>query len=109
MQKKRIVSTIAALTLATAGALTMAPADAGPADKAARKKATNFAFVASGFGTKVTGGQVPAGSGTSAYEAFGCRTRQASYAETSSPRSSCPAPPGPRTSPRGSRPARRAA
>jgi hypothetical protein len=73
--RKKIVGTITALTLATAGVLTYSPADAGPADKATAKKATKFAYVASGFGTMVRGGQVPAGSGTSAYEAFGCTNK----------------------------------
>jgi hypothetical protein len=67
---KKIVSTIAALTVASAGVLYAAPSDAGQASK--QRKATDFAFKASGYGTKVTGGQVPAGSGTSAFEALGC-------------------------------------
>src|SRR5262245_29377623 len=70
MQKK-IVSTIASLTLAAAGVMYAAPSDAGQAHKPNRK-ATNFAFKGSGYGTKAKGGQVPAGSDTSAFQAFGC-------------------------------------
>jgi hypothetical protein len=70
MQKK-IVSTIATLALASAGVLYAAPSDAGQAHKPHRK-ATNFAFKGSGYGTKAKGGQVPAGSDTSAFQAFGC-------------------------------------
>jgi len=70
MQKK-IVSTIAALAVASAGVLYAAPSDAGQAHKS-HKKSTRFAFEGSGYGTKVVGGQVPAGSGTSAFQAIGC-------------------------------------
>lgn len=74
--QKRIISAIAALTLAAAGAMTVAPADAGPADRAAaKKKATQFAFQGSGFGTRVAGGQVPAGSDTTAWHVIGCSNK----------------------------------
>ncbi len=68
---KKTISTLAAIAMAT-GALYAGTgaADAGP-DRSA-KKATNFAFKGSGYGTKVAGGQVPAGSDTSAFQAFGC-------------------------------------
>jgi hypothetical protein len=39
-------------------------------------KTTTFAFKGSGFGTRAIGGQVPAGSDTTAYQAIGC-TNQA--------------------------------
>jgi hypothetical protein len=67
---KKTISTIAAIALAATGALYTGAAEAAPA--AAAKEATNFAFAGSGFGTRVTGGQIPAGSGTSAYQALGC-------------------------------------
>jgi hypothetical protein len=70
MQKK-IVSTISTLAVASAGVLYAAPSDAGQAHKPHRE-ATNFAFKGSGYGTKATGGQVPVGSDTSAFQAFGC-------------------------------------
>ncbi|MET0524385.1 MAG: hypothetical protein ABWZ91_06270 [Nocardioides sp.] len=67
---KKTISTIAAVALTATGAMYAGAAEAAPA--AAGKKATSFAFAGSGFGTRVTGGQVPAGSGTSAFQALGC-------------------------------------
>jgi hypothetical protein len=36
---------------------------------------TQFAFHSSGYGSRVIGGQLPAGSGTSAYQAIGCTSK----------------------------------
>ena len=68
-----------ALTTAAAGSLVagllVAPADAGSAAPTAQKRARSpYALLASGYGTKLIGGQVPAGSSQTAFTAFGCTT-----------------------------------
>lgn len=63
------------LALITAGVALANPfAPAAQAAPAAKVVATSFAFAASGFGTEARGGQVPAGSGQTAYQAIGCTT-----------------------------------
>lgn len=47
----------------------------------ARSTSTSFAFQASGFGTRVIGGQVPVGSDTTGYQVIGC-TNQAGKSRT---------------------------
>ena len=59
-----------AIALAAAGAVLTVPF--GTAAQAATPTATRFALASSGFGTFVQGGQVPAGSGATAYQAIGC-------------------------------------
>lgn len=83
----RLVPALAALTLAASGlAVAISPADAArsvdssatatAAPTAAKVGAkTNFGMVASGYGTRVKGGQIPAASGTTAYTSTGCTTR----------------------------------
>jgi hypothetical protein len=65
---------IAAAALATTAALLMptAPSTAAPTGDRADKTPTTFAFRGSGFGTRVQGGQLPAGSDTTAYQSIGC-------------------------------------
>lgn len=60
-----------------------AHAAAHTAGRAAPKatRTTSFAFRASGFGTRVVGGQVPAGSSTTGYQVIGC-TNQAGRSRT---------------------------
>lgn len=66
--------TLAAAALATTAALLMptAPSTAAPTGDRADKTPTTFAFRGSGFGTRVQGGQLPAGSDTTAYQSIGC-------------------------------------
>ncbi len=67
---KKTISTLAAVAMAATGAMYAGAADARP-DRPA-KTPTDFAFAAAGFGTKVSGGQIPAGSDTSAFQALAC-------------------------------------
>jgi hypothetical protein len=77
---KRLLSTAIAVALATSGALVLAPAStAGPQTASARPEPTAFALRTSGFGTRVTRGQLPVQSGTTAYQVIGC-TNQAGLA-----------------------------
>ncbi len=72
---RRVLATASILALASSGAIALGPTGAGatPAHVAqAKKKTTQFALQTSGYGSRVRGGQVPAGSGTSAYQVIGC-------------------------------------
>ena len=51
------------LTLTAGG-----PGFAGPAPH----RSTSFAFQSSGFGSRINGGQIPAGSSTTSYQHIGC-------------------------------------
>jgi hypothetical protein len=51
------------------------PTSSSKATPAAAGRATTFAFKGSGFGTRLVGGQVPGGSGTTAYQIIGCTNR----------------------------------
>lgn len=69
---KKIATGLTALTLAATASLaaaTTAPAQAAPS---ADRTPTNFAFKGSGYGTKLSGGQVPADSDTTAFAGVGC-------------------------------------
>lgn len=80
---RRLIATTTMIALATAGTVaTTTSADADPASKAgisAKKghswKATDFALKTSGFGTRVRGGQVPAGSDSTAYTVIACTNK----------------------------------
>jgi hypothetical protein len=61
-------------------ALSAAPTYAGTTGSRA-VKSTSFAFKASGYGTKLNGGQIPAGSSTTGSRAIGC-THQAGRSRT---------------------------
>jgi hypothetical protein len=61
-------------------ALTAGPTYAGTTS-ANTVKSTSFAFKTSGFGTRVIGGQLPAGSSTTGYKVIGC-TNKAGLART---------------------------
>ena len=63
----------AAALIATTGLLYAAPTVADAAESGTR--ATSFAFKASGYGTRASGGDIPAGSDSSAFQAFGCTNR----------------------------------
>lgn len=73
---RQFVGRCAALALVTTSAILLGPAGA-PAQAASgtTKTPTHFALVAVGFGTRAEGGQVPTGSDTTAYQAFGCTNK----------------------------------
>jgi hypothetical protein len=73
MHHRKTLASMAAIPLVAGLALTAGPTYA--------KTSTSFAFGASGFGTRITGGQVPVGSGTTAYKGIGC-TNQAGLNRT---------------------------
>ena len=68
----------AAVLVATIALALVAPAGAAPAALAAKPdngkppKATNYAFRAISYGTRVRGGKIPASSGTTSYQAIAC-------------------------------------
>ncbi|HEY3530204.1 MAG TPA: choice-of-anchor P family protein [Nocardioides sp.] len=68
--KHRTALAVAIVPLSIGLALTAGPTYAGTATKI-----TTFAFKATGFGTRVIGGQVPAGSGTTAYQGISCTNK----------------------------------
>jgi hypothetical protein len=83
---RRISGTCATLVLTAALALSTtsfgSPANAATGGTSlAKTTTTQFAFLASGYGTRAIGGQVPIGSSTSAYEDFSC-TNQAGKDKT---------------------------
>lgn len=68
-----------AITMAIVPALVGITLTAGPTYAGGhhgQTRSTSFAFKSSGFGTRLTGGQLPAGSSTSGWKAIGC-TNQA--------------------------------
>ncbi len=66
-------ATVVALSVAASGLLLINPATAASAARAAANtRPTHFALQASGYATRVTGGQVPAGSDRSAFQVIGC-------------------------------------
>lgn len=67
---RRIVAVMTMITLSAAGLV----ATGGPA-QAAKPRPTPFALGAFGIGTAVTGGQLPAESGKTAYRIIGCTNR----------------------------------
>jgi hypothetical protein len=75
--KSRTTIALVAIPLCAGLALTAGPTYAG----ATTTRSTDFAFKTSGFGTRVIGGQLPAGSSTTAYQAIGC-TNQAGRSRT---------------------------
>ena len=85
MKQRRVLAV--AVPVCIGLALTAGPTYAG----ATATKSTTFAFGSSGFGTRVIGGQVPAGSSsTTAYQHIGCtnragRSRTNNIAEASVP------------------------
>jgi len=68
------ISRALALAVTAASAVFVIGATQGTAD-AAGTVATRFAYAASGYGTNVSGGQVPAGSDTTAYMVIGCTNK----------------------------------
>lgn len=73
---RRLFPATIALALAASGFAVMAPASSAPADQSttsvAKKASTRFAFTATGYGTRVIGGMVPAESGTTAFTSIAC-------------------------------------
>lgn len=78
--RSRLIPVATALAVATSTALMMAPtstaAPAAGGDSSAKLTNTNFAFTATGYGTLVEGGMVPADSGTTGFSTIAC-TNQA--------------------------------
>jgi hypothetical protein len=74
MKRSSIVLAAAVSLSSVVGVL--AGATTGYASDRADTRTTTFAFRASGFGTRLIGGQVPAGSSTTGYQVIGC-TNQA--------------------------------
>ena len=70
MQHRRSLA-VAMVPLCVGLALAAGPTYAG----GSAQKSTSFAFKSSGFGTRVIGGQVPAGSSTTAYQVIGCTNK----------------------------------
>ena len=70
---RRLIATTTMLALATAGGtvLTSGAGAASTTDTVA-KVPTSFAFKAYAFGSRAHGGQVPAGSGSTAFQVIGC-------------------------------------
>src|SRR3954452_2548593 len=63
---------------------------AGPTYAGTSTTSTSFAFKTSGYGTKIKGGQIPAGSSTTGYQVIGCtnqagRSRSNNVAEATVP------------------------
>lgn len=83
MDQHRLRGSFVALAITLPVAMTGLGALAGPAAAAApggadgtsATKATAFAFTTRGFGTRVKGGEVPAGSDTTAFQRIGCTNR----------------------------------
>lgn len=71
---RRVLGPILGLTLLATGGLALSPATAESSNttRAAALTPTAFALQGSGFGSKVLGGDVPAGSDTTAFQALGC-------------------------------------
>jgi hypothetical protein len=67
MNHRKTLASVAAIPLVAGLALTAGPTYA--------TTSTPFAFKSSGFGTRVTGGQLPVGSGTTAWQAIGCTNK----------------------------------
>nr|MBA3308568.1 hypothetical protein [Nocardioidaceae bacterium] len=66
-------ATVVALSVAASGLLLINPATAASAaGAAANTRPTHFALQASGYATRVSGGQVPASSDRSAFQVIGC-------------------------------------
>lgn len=70
---RRLIATTTMLALAATGGLVGSTgADAASSTQTAGKVPTPFAFKAYAFGSRVHGGQVPAGSGSTAFQVIGC-------------------------------------
>ena len=71
---RTLLGTLAATVAVALVGTSLTVADAAPAAKAGSKAghATPFALKGWGYGTRVQGGQAPAGSGVPAYEVIGC-------------------------------------
>jgi hypothetical protein len=69
--KHRSSIAVAMVPLCVGLALAASPTYAGTS----AAKSTSFAFKTSGYGTRVVGGQVPAGSSTTGFESIGCTNK----------------------------------
>lgn len=69
---RRLFTMTIVLAVACAGLIAPSGAAALSADASAKPQPTGFALLAVGFGSRVEGGQLPAGSDATAYEVIGC-------------------------------------
>ena len=69
--KHRTTLAVAVVAMCLGPALAAGPTYAGTD----ATTTTSFAFKASGYGTRIKGGEIPAGSSTTGYRGFGCTTR----------------------------------
>jgi hypothetical protein len=70
---RRLIASSTLLALAaTGGLVSTSGADAASTTQTARRTPTSFAFKAYAFGSRAHGGQVPAGSGNTAFQVIGC-------------------------------------
>jgi hypothetical protein len=74
-QLRRFLTGCTTLALATAGAVLASPFGSTAAAPSAKPQATAFALAGSGFGTRFTGAQIPAGSELTAFDAIGCTNK----------------------------------
>lgn len=74
--KHRNAFMVAVVPLCVGLTLSSSPTYAGTTSTRTDTKSTTFAFSTSGYGTRVKGGQIPAGSSTTGYQVIGC-TNQA--------------------------------
>lgn len=72
---RRTIPAVAVLSLAATGALVLPGTVQAASGVQAKGVATAFAMQASGYGTRIRGGSVPAGSDRSAFAAIGCTNR----------------------------------
>lgn len=74
---RHFLPTATALAVTAASLAFIAPASAQTADGSAGrvKTPTKFALKAAGYGTRVEGGMLPAGSGTTGYQVIGCTNK----------------------------------
>lgn len=73
---RKIFTAGLSVALAASGLLlTTSPSQAGLSTAASAPVATHFAFEASGYSTRVVGGQLPAGSDRTAFQVIGCTNK----------------------------------
>lgn len=75
--RSRLIASSTILALAAASTFALAPAQAATSvtGTSAKTEATHFALQGSGFGTRARGGQVPAGSDSTAFQYIGCTNK----------------------------------
>jgi hypothetical protein len=73
---RRLIASSTILAVAAAGTIALGQAgSAAPSGTTAKPESTHFALKTSGYGTRLKGGQIPAGSDTTAYRVIGCTNK----------------------------------